>query len=84
MTKMEKIAVFDSTLRDGAQAENIAFTTNDKLGIVQEHKKWLISKNLFKSTTDEEVYDWEYEKFYGKPRKKQAGKKDTGRTHEKH
>ncbi len=57
---------------------------NYKLGIVQEHKKWLISKNLFKSTTDEEVYDWEYEKFYGKPRKKQASKKDTGRTHEKH
>lgn len=55
-----------------------------KIGIVPEHKKWLKSKNLLKSTTDEEVYDWEYEKLYGKPRKKQAGNKDTGRPNEKH
>ncbi len=32
---MKKISVFDSTLRDGAQAENIAFTVEDKLNIVK-------------------------------------------------
>lgn len=32
---MKKIQVFDSTLRDGAQAENISFTVEDKLNIVR-------------------------------------------------
>ena len=35
----EKISVFDSTLRDGAQAENITFTVEDKLNIVKSLDK---------------------------------------------
>ena len=36
---MKKISVFDSTLRDGAQAENITFTVEDKLNIVKSLDK---------------------------------------------
>ncbi|MGI6527050.1 MAG: citramalate synthase [Caldicoprobacterales bacterium] len=32
----KKIVIYDSTLRDGAQAEGISFTVNDKLRIVQK------------------------------------------------
>lgn len=36
---MKKVSVFDSTLRDGAQAENITFTVEDKLNIVKSLDK---------------------------------------------
>ncbi|MGI5896573.1 MAG: citramalate synthase [Oscillospiraceae bacterium] len=36
---MKKISIFDSTLRDGAQAENITFTVEDKLNIVKSLDK---------------------------------------------
>ena len=32
---MKRVSIFDSTLRDGAQAENITFTVKDKLNIVR-------------------------------------------------
>ena len=32
----KNIVIYDSTLRDGAQAEGISFTVNDKLRIVQK------------------------------------------------
>ena len=32
---MKKIEIFDSTLRDGAQGENISFSADDKLKILQ-------------------------------------------------
>ena len=31
----KKVVIYDSTLQDGAQAEGISFTVNDKLKIVQ-------------------------------------------------
>lgn len=36
---MKKVSIFDSTLRDGAQAENITFTVEDKLNIVKSLDK---------------------------------------------
>lgn len=39
MTAMKKVSIFDSTLRDGAQAENITFTVEDKLNIVKSLDK---------------------------------------------
>ena len=33
---MEKVELYDTTLRDGAQAEGISFTVNDKLRIVEK------------------------------------------------
>lgn len=36
---MKQVSIFDSTLRDGAQAENIAFTVGDKLNIVKSLDK---------------------------------------------
>ncbi len=33
--KVERVAILDSTLRDGAQGEGISFSVTDKLGIVQ-------------------------------------------------
>ena len=35
MSELEKIEIYDTTLRDGAQAEGIAFSVNDKLKIVK-------------------------------------------------
>ncbi len=35
MTEQEKIEIYDTTLRDGAQAEGIAFSVSDKLKIVR-------------------------------------------------
>ena len=32
---MRNLEIFDSTLRDGAQARNISFTVEDKLNIVR-------------------------------------------------
>jgi len=33
---MKKIALYDTTLRDGAQSEDVAFTLEDKLRIAEE------------------------------------------------
>lgn len=33
---MEKIQIYDTTLRDGAQAEGISFSTEDKLDIASK------------------------------------------------
>jgi len=33
--KMKKILIYDSTLRDGAQAQGISFSVEDKLKIVE-------------------------------------------------
>ena len=32
---MKKIEIFDSTLRDGAQSENVSYSVEDKLNIVR-------------------------------------------------
>ena len=32
---MEKVTIFDSTLRDGAQAEGVSFSVEDKIKIVK-------------------------------------------------
>ena len=32
---MKKLVIYDSTLRDGAQAQGISFTVEDKLKIVE-------------------------------------------------
>jgi len=34
MTLQNKIEIYDTTLRDGGQAEGIAFSANDKLKII--------------------------------------------------
>ena len=39
---MKRYRFFDSTLRDGAQAENITFTVEDKLNIVKSLDKWAL------------------------------------------
>lgn len=33
---MKKIAIYDTTLRDGAQAEGISFSVKDKIKIVEK------------------------------------------------
>ena len=33
---MKKVEIYDTTLRDGAQAEDVSFTLEDKLRIVEQ------------------------------------------------
>ena len=58
---MEKIEIFDSTLRDGAQSENVSFSVEDKLNIVQALDKmgidYIEAGNPYSNPKDAEFFE---------------------------